>query len=254
MTDFINSTAILAYREWLRFVRSPGRVVGAVGAPLLFWAMIGSGMGGSFQIGAKVGYLEYFFPGMLLMVILFTSIFASISLIEDRNEGFLQLVLVTRVPRGAVVAGKVLGASILSTVQALALVLISPIGGIPIHFANLPMIAADLFLLSLALSSLGFLCAWRFNSVQSFHSVMNLVLFPLWLLSGALFPGEGASFWIRALMLINPLTYGLSNLRFSLFGTLGSIEREIALPFTIFFVLLFFGVSVAFLNRTKVPS
>lgn len=235
----MGAITVLAYREWVRFLRSPGRIIGALGAPLIFWGLLGSGMGSSFT-GAGTGgqgYLEYFYPGMLAMVILFTSIFASISLIEDRREGFLQMVLVTRVPRTAVVIGKVLGATVLATVQAGFLLLLAPLVGFPLSVSEIAASLGVLFVNGLVLSALGFLCAWKFNSVQSFHSVMNLLLFPMWLLSGALFPAEGAASWIRWVMIINPLTYGVTALR----SALGVSEAH-AYFSTAIWILAAFGI------------
>jgi len=224
MTNFFTAVGVLHYREWVRFLRSPGRIIGALGAPVFFWALLGSGMGSSFQntgLAVKGGYLEYFFPGMLAMVVLFTSIFAAISLIEDRREGFLQMVLVSRVSRSAIVVGKVLGWSTLASAQALLLLALLPFLGVIPTVVGLLSSVLVILLMSLTLSALGFLCAWKFNSVQSFHSVMNLLLFPMWLLSGALFPSEGASAWMRAVMTVNPLYYGVLPLRRALYGEVG---------------------------------
>jgi len=206
----------LAAREVLRFVRQRNRIVGAVGTPLLFWLLLGAGFGRSFRApgaAAEMDYAAYFFPGMLLLVVLFTAIFASISIIEDRTEGFLQGVLVAPVSRLAIVLGKVGGGAALGFGQGLLLLLLAPLGGLGYDAAQLLAAAGVLLLTAAGLSALGFLLAWRMDSVQGFHAVMNLLLMPMWMLSGALFPAAGAAGWVRAVMAANPLTYGMAALR-----------------------------------------
>lgn len=194
----------------VRFLRQRSRVFGAFATPVLFWLFLGSGLGSSFRPphGGDDGlYLDYFFPGTILLVVLFTAIFSSLSLIEDRREGFLLSVLVAPVSRQSIVLGKILGSSTLATAQAALLMLLCPLLGIPLTVNRFLALTAVIFLISLALAALGFATAWRTESMQGYHSVMNVVLFPMWLLSGALFPKEGAFAWVRWVMTFNPLTY-----------------------------------------------
>ncbi len=205
--------ASLWRRELVRFFRQPNRVMGALGQPLIFWLLLGSGLGASFRPGGGTGYLEYFFPGTVVLVVLFTSIFSSMSTIEDRREGFLQAVLVAPIPRSALVLGKVLGGSTLALIQGLLLMLLAPALGIPISPAQAAAVAGVLFLASFGLTALGFAVAWRMDSTQGFHAFMGLFLFPMWLLSGSFFPAAGAPIWLRAVMAANPLTYAVAALR-----------------------------------------
>jgi ABC-2 type transport system permease protein len=206
--------ATLWWRELVRFYRQPSRVAGTVGTPLLFWLLIGLGFGDSFRGGPMpMGYLEYFFPGTILLVVLFTSIFSNMSVIEDRREGFLLSVLVAPIARGALVLGKVLGGATLALAQGLIFVALAPLVGIRLGLLQALEVAGILFLIALTLTSLGFYFAWRLDSVQGFHGIMNLLLMPMWMLSGALFPVSGAHNWIGWVMRANPLTYGLAALR-----------------------------------------
>ena len=209
----------LCRREWLRFGRQPSRLVATVATPLLFWLFLGLGLGSALPTGES-SYLAYFFPGGLCLLILFASIFSSISLIEDRNQGFLQGVLTSPLPRSAIVFGKVLGGSTLATVQACLLLPAVPLMGFRLTVQSWLVLLVGIWATSLALTALGFLFAWRFNSVQGFHGVMNLVLVPMWLLSGSFFPLEKATVWLKPLMYANPLTYALEGFRISL-GTSG---------------------------------
>ena len=206
----------LFQREVVRFLRQRNRVVGAIASPLMFWFLIGSGMGRSFRPSwAPPGftYLEYFFPGTVLLMILFTSIFSTISIIEDRREGFLQAILAAPVSRLSIVLGKVLGGAALATLQGVILCLLAPLAGLSLGWTSFFSAVAVMFITGSALTALGYLVAWPMQSVQGFHAIMNLFLMPLWLLSGALFPPSGASGWLSALIRLNPLHYGLVALR-----------------------------------------
>ena len=205
----------LCRREITRFLRQRHRIVGALATPLVFWLLIGGGIGQSisFPGGAGQSYLQYFFPGTLLMILLFTAIFSMISVIEDRREGFLQSVLVSPAPRQAVVLGKVLGATLLASGQGAIFLALGPLAGLRFGPPALLGALGAMLLMSFALSSLGFVIAWRMSSTQGFHAIMNLFLMPMWFLSGALFPPQNAWWGLRALMAINPLTYGLDLLR-----------------------------------------
>jgi ABC-2 type transport system permease protein len=211
--------ASLWWREIVRFYRQRSRVVGVIASPILFWIVIGSGFGTSFKGGSGAGnqhYLDYFFPGALILIVLFTSIFTMMSVIEDRKEGFLLSVLVAPISRSAIVLAKVLGGTTLSAIQGLIFLVFAPAVGAHIGLAQFGVIVLITVLVSFCLTSLGFAVAWKMESAQGFHAVVNLFLIPLWLLSGALFPMTGASEWIRVLMLINPLTYGVEALRAAL--------------------------------------
>ena len=211
-------------REVLRFVRQRNRVIGSLGTPLLFWVLLGSGIGESMRpqgLGVGMDYLTYFFPGTLMLVVLFTAIFSSLSVIQDRNEGFLQGVLVAPVPRLAIVLGKVLGGTALGFGQGVLMLLLAPLVGISLSWEAALGAAAAIFLTALGLSALGFFLAWRMDSVQGFHAIMNLVLMPMWLMSGALFPASGASPWLRWVMAANPLAYGMDALRGALHAGTG---------------------------------
>jgi ABC-2 type transport system permease protein len=208
-------------RELVRFFRQPSRVAGAVGSPLIFWLFIGSGLSGSFRLpGGPEGldYLEYFFPGTVALVVLFAAIFSTISIIEDRQEGFLQGVLAAPVSRASIAAGKVLGGATLAWIQGVAFLLLAPVAGLKLGVASFLEAVGVVALLALALTAIGFAFAWLVSSVQGFHAVMNLVLVPLWLLSGAVFPLTGAPAWLSALMRADPLTYGVAALRWALYG------------------------------------
>jgi ABC-2 type transport system permease protein len=218
------AVATLAEREWVRFVRQPNRVFGAIGQPIIFWLLFGAGLGPTFRLAgdeaAQVSYRVYFFPGSLILILLFTAIFATISIIEDRREGFLQSVLVAPIPRWSMVLGKVAGGSLIALVEGLLFLALGLSLAIPFTPLMLVSIVLLLAVISLALTSLGFVIAWRMDSTQGFHAIMSVFLMPMWLLSGAFFPPppmHADMSWIpwglSLVMQANPLTYGVAALR-----------------------------------------
>lgn len=215
----------LASRELVRFFRQRTRVVGALGQPLIFWILFGAGLHGSFQAPAwapaGMSYQEYFFPGVAVLILLFTAIFSTISIIEDRREGFLQGVLVAPISRTSLVFGKLCGGTVLAVLQAVLFLVIGPalslIGLAPTMTLELsPVRVAEvtlfLALLGFTLTALGYVIAWPMDSTQGFHAIMSVFLLPMWLLSGAFFPA-GDSGWLSWVIRLNPLTYGVTGLR-----------------------------------------
>jgi ABC-2 type transport system permease protein len=245
----------LWWREVVRFYRQRARVAGVILSPLLFWVVIGSGFGTSFRSGGGAGqqhYLDYFYPGALVMIVLFTSIFTMMSVIEDRNEGFLLSVLVAPVPRSAIVLGKVLGGTTLAAMQGLIFLVFAPLVGIHMTAASFALIVLTVFLVSFALTALGFAIAWPMDSTQAFHAIINLFLIPLWLLSGALFPLSGSSPWLRAVMYVNPLTYGVEALRILMYPDAPrSFSLTASLLTLLLFTLFMFGLAFLMANRKR---
>jgi ABC-2 type transport system permease protein len=242
----------LWWREIVRFYRQRARVVGVIASPLLFWIVIGSGFGSSFRSGegSSQRYLNYFYPGTLVMIVLFTAIFTMMSVIEDRNEGFLLSVMVAPVPRAAIVLGKVLGGTTLATAQGLIFLIFAPFVGVHFTLTSFPLIVLTIFLVSFSLTALGFAIAWPLDSTQAFHAIINLFLIPLWLLSGALFPLSGASVWMRAIMYANPLTYGVEALRTLMYPEYANAFSLTSSILTlVLFALFMFGLAFVLANR-----
>jgi len=248
----------LWWREIVRFYRQRSRVIGVIASPLLFWVVIGSGFGSSFRSSGAGGqhYLDYFFPGALIMIVLFTSIFTMMSVIEDRKEGFLLSVLVAPVSRSVIVLGKVKGGATLATLQGLIFLVFAPFIGIHFTVANFLLTVLVIYLVAFSLTALGFIIAWPMDSTGGFHAVINLFLIPLWLLSGSMFPISGASFWIRAIMRINPLTYGTDALRMLLYpGELtGDLPLGTNLLVLALFALVMFSLCFLVVNRRTTKS
>jgi ABC-2 type transport system permease protein len=264
-TDHLRPTGWMAaltlcQREIVRFLRQRSRIAGALGSPVVFWILIGSGLGRSFRPpGSQVGisYLEYFFPGTLVLILLFTSIFSTISIIEDRREGFLQSVLVSPAPRWSIVLGKILGGTVLAWVQGVLFLLLAPLSGMDLTAGRFVGLAGITFLLSFGLTGLGFLVAWPMESTQGFHAIMNLFLIPLWMLSGALFPASGAPAVVRWVMLLNPVTYAVSAVRGVFYENVSAVAGQglpglgVSLAVSAAFGAVMFIACVLLANRNR---
>jgi ABC-2 type transport system permease protein len=198
----------LLTREWRRFLREPARVLGFSAAPLLFWALV------------SLGFNDFarFFSGSIALSLMFAAIFNNMTLIDDRKEGFLSSVLVSPAPRAGIVLGKTLGSATLAAAQSALFLCFLPAAGLhPDIFSFLAALIVLLFL-ALVFTLLGFVCAWHMPSTQAFHGIINLVLLPLWMLSGALFPLRQAHPVMQGIMRANPMTYALDLLDFCLSG------------------------------------
>jgi len=243
----------LCGRELTRFFRQRSRVVGAVVQPLMFWGLVGAGFRASFQppgVPAGTSYAAYAYPGVLAMVLLFTAIFSTISVVDDRRQGFLQGVLVAPVPRGSIVLGQALGCTALAVLQGILFLLLGPAVGVPLTIASALGVTGVLLLVAFGLSSLGLAIAWRLDSTQGFHAIMNLVLLPMWVLSGAFFPAVGVPLWLGWVMRLNPMTYGLAAIRRTLYlaapGAAGAVpDLILSLGVTAVFGAVAFAAAVA---------
>lgn len=246
----------IAWREWVRFFRQRSRVIGAMATPVLFWVLLGFGADSVFSAqgseGSGVGYREYFFPGTLVMILLFTAIFSTITVIDDRNEGFLQGVLVSPASRSAIVLGKVIGGAGIALVQGILFLLFYPlVGAWP---GILPMLGAivAMAVLAIALTGLGLVMAWRMDSTAGYHAMMNILLMPMWFLSGAVFPAATAPIWMKAVMAVNPLTYGhqlVSGLLLGSDGPAGLVPMWGAALIVAGFALVMVGFATRLANK-----
>ena len=190
--------------------------------PFFFLVFLGIGINSTLQIGGPlegVSYLDFLMPGVIAMTLLFSSMFAGISVLWDRQFGFLKEILVAPVRRSSIVIGKVLSGMTTGTIQAFIILGISLLIGVQIT-SLVGVLIAVIFILLISMSfvSLGLAFASRMQDMQGFQLIMNFLIMPIWMLSGAFFPLMGVPSWLLALSQINPLTYGVDGLRASLIG------------------------------------
>lgn len=238
------ATIALAKRELIRQTRQPSRIIASIATPLLIWLFIVGGFSNSIGSVAQsdANLAAYTIPGMASLTVMFASIFASISLIQDRHDGVLRAALVSPAPRWSIAMSKIGAGSILALLQALIVLLTLPFLGVTITPIGILGAIAGLCCISIALIGLGLALAWMVDSTQGFHGVMNSILMPMWLTSGAVFPVENAAGWLKVIALINPLTWTHTAMRSSL-GMDTGYSPTIAWIISICFAI--FGIALA---------
>ena len=207
------------YITWLRdikrFYRDRIRLVGAFAQPLIYLALLGTGLQAAFTSfgSGDTKYVTFMYPGIVCMTVLFTAMFSAISIIWDREFGFLKEMLVAPIPRSSVAIGKVLGGGSTALMQGFILLLFMPLVGIPYNLEKIGMMIVVMFLLAISLTSFGVAFAARMKSMEAFPIIMNFILLPMFFLSGALFPLQDLPGWMQFLTKINPMTYAVDAMR-----------------------------------------
>jgi ABC-2 type transport system permease protein len=215
---------VIWYRDLVRYTRDRVRLVISLAQPLLYLLVFGVGLsssiggGGTGLLGAaaapgSVGYVRFMFPGVVGMAILFTAIFSAMSIVWDREFGFLREILVAPINRSAVAIGKALGGATQAMIQGLVMLAFAPVAGVHLSLLSVVEVIPLLFILAFALSALGVALAARMRSMQGFQMVMNLLLMPMFFLSGSLFPLNGLPGWMTVLTRLDPVAYGIAPVR-----------------------------------------
>lgn len=240
----------LWHREIVRFLRDRSRLTGSLMQPIIFWLLFSGALHGSSFKPYGMDYGDYFFTGTLAMITLFTAIFATITVIEDRKEGFLQGVLVSPVPRAAIALGKILGGATLGMGLAVIFLALAPLAGIELEFTNVLLGLGVLALVAIGVTGLGFTLAWVMDSTAGYHGIMMLFLMPMLLLSGAFFPVEDAHWLLSWVRWVNPMTYGVGALRHALQGALPGVPSfTICMIGTVAFAMLTFALGTMIVSR-----
>ncbi len=213
------------YTIWLRdikrYYRDKPRIIGTFAQPILFLFVLGSGLASSFSFfGSSRGgdYLNFMFPGIVGMTVLFTSFFGAMSIVWDREFGFLKEVLVSPVSRVSIVIGKIIGGSTIAMIQGSIILLFSPLLNIPVTPISVLKAFGLMFLLAVTISTLGITLASVIKTMQGFQVITNFLLMPMFFLSGAIFPLIESPQWMIFMSKINPLTYGIDAIRFVILG------------------------------------
>lgn len=246
------ATLALTKRELIRQTRQPSRIIASIATPLLIWLFIVGGFSKSIGSVAQsdANLASYTIPGMASLTVMFASIFASISLIQDRHDGVLRAALVSPAPRWSIALSKITAGSILALLQALIVLLTLPFLGVEITPVGIAGAIAGLACISIALIGIGLALAWMVDSTQGFHGVMNAILMPMWLISGAVFPVENAAGWLKAMAMINPLTWTHAAMRNSL-GIDTGLNQTFAWAISIAFALFGTALAIYAISRSK---
>jgi ABC-2 type transport system permease protein len=217
---------IIWYREVLRLRRDKARFFGAFAMPMLWLLIFGSGLRGPMgSLAPGVDFTRFLYPGIIAMTVLMPAFMAGLSVVWDREFGFLKEVLVAPVSRSAVAAGKVLGGATVAMFQGLVVMALSPLLGITLSPLLVLQILPLMLLLAMAMSGLGTFIASRMKSMEGFQVVMQLIVMPTIFLSGIFFPVSQLPAWLNALVKVNPVTYGVDSIRQLMLG--GVIPAEL---------------------------
>ena len=214
MVEIYRGVWVVAYREILRFFQERSRMMSSFAFPLMFLVVFGAGFNRIVgPMGEGINFIQFIYPGILAMTVLMSSMFSGMSIVWDREFGFLKEILVAPISRTGIIFGKAIGGCVTAIIQGIILLLLSPFLGITIT----PLIALKYFLLiiplALSLSGLGIFVATRMRSQQGFQMVMQLLIFPLIFLSGVFFPVDNVPPWLQVIAKLNPLTYGVDAIR-----------------------------------------
>ena len=214
MTEVYRAIWVVAYREILRFIADRARMFSAFAFPLTFLVVFGAGFSRIVgDLGGDVSFVQFMYPGILSMTVVMSSLFAGMSVVWDREFGFLKEVLVAPLSRVGIVIGKAAGGSFTAMVQGAVMLVIAPIVGITLTPLLILKLIPLVLILSLSLSGLGILVASQMRSQQGFQFVVQLMIFPLIFLSGVFFPIDGVPVWLQVVAKVNPLTYGVDAIR-----------------------------------------
>jgi ABC-2 type transport system permease protein len=220
MANFLRSVWVIAYRELLRFAQDRPRIVSSFGMPLVFLVIFGAGFGRLVgQLMPGVDYLQFMYPGIVAMPILMTSVMSGVSIVWDREFGFLKEVLVSPLNRSGVLAGKAAGAGIIALIQGSIMLAVAPFLDVRVGPGTVLALIPLVLILSFSLSALGLLIGARMRSQQGFQLLMQLVIFPMLFLSGIFFPVSQVARWLGVLSKLNPVTYGIDAIRQAILGS-----------------------------------
>jgi ABC-2 type transport system permease protein len=223
---YLQAIGIIFHRELIRYWRERTRVISTLVQPLLFLAIFGAGL--SRTLSAQnfgVNFVQFMYPGIIAMGVMSVAFFSTISTVWDKEFGFLKEILVAPVPRLAISLGKTISAAAIASTQALVLLVLAPFIGVHIHLSAIPEFIGILLLLAFSIAGLGLWIASRMKSMESFGLIMQLLVMPMFFLSGAFFPLTAVPGWLAVLTRINPLSYGVDAVRQILLG--GQIDPSV---------------------------
>ena len=224
----LRAVYIIWYRDVLRYYRDRWRLVASLAQPVLFLIVFGTGLStslrgaaGAFGGASSLQYQQFIYPGIIGMAVLFTAIFGAMSIVWDREFGFLKEVLVAPINRSAVAVGKTLGGATQAMLQGLIILVLAPLVGVTLTWQGVLELIPLIFVYAFALSALGVAIAARMRSMQGFQVVMNFLMMPIFFLAGALFPLQGLPAWMTVLTRLDPASYGIDPLRQTVLGAAG---------------------------------
>jgi len=238
-------------REFKRFYRDKARFASSIIRPLMWLFIIGLGIGGSMKFsGMDLDYLPFITPGIIGMSVLFTSLFSGVSVIWDREFGFLKEMLVAPISRVSIIIGKALGGATSSIIQSIIIIIIAFSIGVSITLTSLLMLVPIIIIVSVGFVALGITIASLMDTMEGFSVIMNFIVMPMFLLSGALFPINNLPSSVSWVIYINPMTYAVETMRYSMIGV-SSLGITISLIFVLVFSILMSLIAAVVFSRRR---
>ncbi|MFH0791361.1 MAG: ABC transporter permease [Candidatus Omnitrophota bacterium] len=229
-------------RDLIRHFRDKIRLLGSITRPVLWLLIMGTGLRAAFNVHG-ISYTHFIFPGIIAMNLIFAAMQSTISIIWDREFGFLREILVAPIPRSSIVIGKALSGSTVAFIEGLFVLAFAPVIKINIPWVNLFLLLPLMFLIAFVCTSLGIVIAARMTSFEGFGVISNFVIMPMFFLSGAMFPVDNLPRWISFIIKVNPLTYGVDLLRWDTLG-IRTFSLYIDFLFLIIFSFIMLGIGV----------
>ncbi len=242
----LEGIAMIWRRDMTRLWHQRSRLLGAVARAVVWLFALGFGLRRSFVPVSGLTYEQFVFPGIIAMTIIFSGLQSAISIVYDREFGFLKEVLVAPTPRSTLVIGKCLGGASSATIQAAIVFLFAPFAAVHLTLVNVSLTLITMFITALAVSALGVIIAISISDFENFGTFQNFITLPLYMFSGAIFPTNGVPAWLHVILLINPLTYGVDAIRGTLLGyNLGNVPFDCVMLLTFTIVLVAIAIALA---------
>src|ERR1041385_275602 len=224
----LRAVRVVWLREWIRFSRDRARIITSLVQPVLFLFVLGTGLSRLASQGTHgVNLRTFVYPGVLAMTVLFTAIFSAASIVWDREFGFLREMLVAPVSRASIVIGKCLGGATIATLQGVVMLILAGLAGVPYDPVLMLILVGEMLLLAFTLTAFGVMMAARITQFQAFMALTQMLVMPLFFLSGALYPLTGLPAWLSVLTRIDPLTYVVGPMRHAVFTHLNISEEAL---------------------------
>ncbi|RLC34699.1 MAG: ABC transporter [Candidatus Nealsonbacteria bacterium] len=253
--QFVQTIYTIWQREIIRYIRAKTRIISTLFQPIMFLVIFGVGLKQTLAAGNfGIDFVQFMYPGVIAMSIMSTAVFSTISTVWDREFGFLKEILVTPTSRIAIALGKTVGATTIASIQALILLVLAPFIGVKIGIAIILPLFALMILLAFALSGLGLLISSLMKTTENFGLLMQMLIFPMFFLSGAFFPLTAVPTWMGAIAKINPLTYGVDAFRQIVLGNqvAQSVLEGLAINSVIADTLFLVGFSVVMVGAAVI--
>ncbi len=241
----------IVLRDIKKFWRERSRLLGGVARPILWLLILGGSLKGAMSastLAMGVDYQQYIFPGVIGMTLIFSALQSAMSIIWDREFGFLKEVLAAPVPRLSIIIGKSTGGAIQATLQGIITLLFAPLIGLWMPPLVIVELIVVMFIVAFALTALGVVIASNMTSFEGFGTISNFVVMPMYFLSGAIYPTSSAPEWLKPLMMINPLSYGVDAMRYVAVGV-GAFPFWFDLAFMAVFASMMIGIALPLFNN-----